>query len=482
MTKKRFTLFAIVMAAFVLFVGCKKEKENFLPIVSQNRDSSIQQTNNFIKQYALCVAKIIENVEIRRIIKEEAMKKIDGDFDILASDLHKQELGNGIDIGELLSGLLEEYNTGNQSDYLYSILNAIPNLQVSVPVNCEEWECDSFVPHVVPVDVDFDDKNSQNITGFDANGKQYTYSLKEDPSIPVIVVSVSERIDENGNMRWEEGEEVYLAKDFDSLCVSNRDTPPFPSSLTLHHGDRREIILEWSDVVGENGYKIYRKSGGGDFILRATVSANNNGYVDQNLNYGTRYWYKVRSFNSDGVSAFSPINTTIASARRDGQQLAINRMMFNTSDDLNQVESWIRGVPELKVRVIRGLKNSSTAEYVFRSAVFSPPSRSEIVGQWWNNEIVIGNWYTDVIGTILVFDWEEEDLVTPNTVTLTGKYENKETGTFEFGGTLQFSVSDNGPIGFTSVYYWDDPFSTNQYTINGFKWSFKPAVIPIPIH
>ena len=26
MTKKRFTLFAIVMAAFVLFVGCKKEK------------------------------------------------------------------------------------------------------------------------------------------------------------------------------------------------------------------------------------------------------------------------------------------------------------------------------------------------------------------------------------------------------------------------------------------------------------------------
>lgn len=77
---------------------------------------------------------------------------------------------------------------------------------------------------------------------------------------------------------------------------------------------------------------------------------------------------------------------------------------------------------------------------------------------------------------------EEEDLETPYTVTLTGKYENKETGTFVFGGTLQFSVSDNGPIGFTSVYYWDDPFSTNQYTINGFKWSFKPAVIPIPIH
>ena len=38
---------------------------------------------------------------------------------------------------------------------------------------------------------------------------------------------------------------------------------------------------------------------------------------------------------------------------------------------------------------------------------------------------------------------------------------------------------DNGPIGFTPVYYWDNPYATNEYTINGFKWSFKSYIIPV---
>ena len=479
MKKTRLTLFSIVMATMVLFVGCKKEKAVLSPNTSNNRESSIQQTNTFIMQYALSLAKLLENEEVRQVIKEEAMKKTDGDYDILASTLHNKELCNGITIGEKISELLDNYKPDNITDYLNSIITAIPNLQVSVPVNCDNWDVDGFIPAVVPVSVNFDDKTNQSIVGYNKKEEPLSFSLKEDPNVPVVVVSVSERIDEKGNFRWEDIEPLLQVTNNDSLSIKNRDVPMFPTSLTLHHGAAHEIILEWPDVSGESGYKIYRKTGSGNFVQHAITTANNNGYVDQNLHYGTRYWYKVSSFNSDGESAFSPLSTTIASGRNDGDKLTLNRMMFNTSNDLNSVESWIRGVPELRFRLIKGVKNSSTAEYVYRSNIISPPSRSSIVGQWWTNLMDITHWYTDVCGTVFIMDWEEEDDLLLNSITLTGKYENKETGTFENGGTITFSTSDNGPIGFTPVYYWDNPYATNEYTINGFKWSFKSYIIPV---
>ena len=430
--------------------------------------------------YALSIATSLDDKEFRSMIKEEAQKKFDGDYDILATSLQKGKLETkGISVGEFLLENLAKYGINAEDGYLEKVVSLIPNLQVSIPVKCEEWDEADFIPPVVPVPVDFDDTNNDVIVGYDGLGKQYTFSLKEDPNIPVIVVSVSERIDENGKFRWGEEEPDTFLSSFNSLNITARDIPVNPSSLTLHHGAANEIILEWPDVIGESGYKIYRKVGAGDFSLRAIVSANNNGYIDRYLSYGTRYWYKIKSYNIDGESAFSPISTTIASARTDGQNLSISRMMFNTSSDLNQVESWIRGVPELRVRVIRGLANSSTAEYVYRSSIISPPSRDAIVGQWWDNFINITNWYTDVLGSILVFDWQEEDNTVLSSLTLTAKYENKTTGTYEFGGTLTFSVSDNGPVGFTSVYYWDNPYITNEYSINGFKWSFKSKIIPI---
>ncbi|MBR1513146.1 MAG: fibronectin type III domain-containing protein [Bacteroidales bacterium] len=483
MKTQHISWFVIIMTTFLLLACCKKEEEriNKTNFTTTDNKSLLSEVNDYIELYALGIAISLCDEEFRSIIKEEAQKKFDGDYDILATSLQKRKLENkGVLVGEFLLENLEKNGIKIEDDYLDEVASLIPNLQVSIPIKCDEWDEVNFIPPVVPVPVDFDDINNDFIDGYDRLGNQYTFSLKEDPDIPIIVVSVSERIDENGKFRWEEEEPVTLLSSFDSLSITSRDIPVNPSSLTLHHGAANEIILEWPDVIGENGYKIYRKVDAGDFSLRATVSANNNGYIDKYLSYGKRYWYKIKSYNNDGESAFSPISTTIASARTDGQNLSISRMMFNTTSDLNQVESWIRGVPELRVRVIRGLANSSTAEYVYRSSIISPPSRDAIVGQWWNNLINITNWYTDVLGSILVFDWEEEDNTLLSSITLTAKYENKTTGTFDFGGTLTFNVSNNGPVGFTSVYYWDNPYVTNEYSINGFKWSFKSYIIPIP--
>lgn len=472
MITKRITLFAIVMAAFVLFEGCKKEEA--ITTSTPSKTSAFQQSNVYIQRYALCVAELLENDEVRAVIKEEALKKFDGDYDILASVLQEKELSNGLTIGELLLDKLDKFGVG--VDYLNNINETIPNLQVSVPVNCENWDVDAFIPAVVPVDVDFDDKANQAIIGYDNMGKPCSFSLKEDPTVPVVVVSVSERIDEKGEERWIE---VSVFSDETNELSSSKEIPSNPSSITLTHGAANELILEWPDVNGENGYKVYRKVGQGDFSLRATLGANCNTYVDQALAYGTRYWYKVRSYNGEGTSAYSPFSTTIASGRDDGEELAIKCMKFSTTQDLNQVESWIRGVPELRLRVVKGLQNSSTADCIFTSNIITPPSRSAIVDSWWFNAIEIQDWYVNDFGTVLVFDWEEEDDLYPDTITLNAKYENKATGTIEVGGTITFNVSQHGPIGHKTVFYWDNPYITNLYTINGFNWRLESKRVPV---
>lgn len=404
---------------------------------------------------------MLDDYNFRNLVKQEAQKKFDGDYDILATDLQNLKTqNNALTNGEKIANTFESRGVSDGLHLLNCINTAVPNLQISVPVNCDEWNVSSFIPKVVPVPIDFDDNSNHTIIGYDSNGNTYTFNLDEDPDVPVVVISVSERIDENGNNKW--CDSSYICGIFDAKGI-----PDVPTSLNLHHGSKKEFILEWSDVTDETGYKIYRKDGSGNFKLRATTLANHNGYVDKYLTPGTRYWYKVCAYNNNGNSAFSQLKTSIASGRDDGEQLSINALMFETKQDLNKVESWIRGVPELRLRIIRGFANSQNAEYVYRSSIISPPNRKSIIGDWWNHNIPITRWYTDALGTILVFDWEEEDNSMLNKLTLTAKYENKSTGTFDFGGTMEFNVSKNGPIGFTSVYYWNN---NKEISINGFKW------------
>lgn len=67
------------------------------------------------------------------------------------------------------------------------------------------------------------------------------------------------------------------------------------------------LQLTWSDnSQNENGFDIERRVGTtGEFLVLATVLANQNSYTDTNLSNGTTYCYRVRAFNSIGGSPYS---------------------------------------------------------------------------------------------------------------------------------------------------------------------------------
>lgn len=83
--------------------------------------------------------------------------------------------------------------------------------------------------------------------------------------------------------------------------------PPAPGGLSAGPGSTSRIDLAWVDnSPNESGFEIERNTNSRKaFSMIATVDANTSRYSDTGLNEATAYSYRVRAFNSVGVSGYS---------------------------------------------------------------------------------------------------------------------------------------------------------------------------------
>ncbi len=93
--------------------------------------------------------------------------------------------------------------------------------------------------------------------------------------------------------------------------------PASPSGLTATAVSSSQVNLGWVDnSTNESGFKIERKTGaGGTYAQIATLAAGVTSYSDSGLTTNTSYYYRVRSSNTAGDSAYSnEANVTTPSA------------------------------------------------------------------------------------------------------------------------------------------------------------------------
>jgi cellulose 1,4-beta-cellobiosidase len=89
-----------------------------------------------------------------------------------------------------------------------------------------------------------------------------------------------------------------------SSPFSASTTPPTPTGLTATAGDA-SVSLSWSAASGATGYKVKRSttSGGPYTIIASNVTSTS--YNNTGLSNGTRYYYVVSAFSSNGESSNS---------------------------------------------------------------------------------------------------------------------------------------------------------------------------------
>ncbi len=83
--------------------------------------------------------------------------------------------------------------------------------------------------------------------------------------------------------------------------------PAAPATLTATATSTTQINLSWTDVTGETGFKIERKTGsGGTYAQIATTGTGVITFSDTGLTSSTNYYYRVRATSASGDSAYSP--------------------------------------------------------------------------------------------------------------------------------------------------------------------------------
>ena len=82
--------------------------------------------------------------------------------------------------------------------------------------------------------------------------------------------------------------------------------PAAPISLTLTVKSSSQISLAWTDKsTNETGFKIERSTNGTTFTQIATVGAGVKTYSSTGLTTKTKYYYRVRAYNTGGDSAYT---------------------------------------------------------------------------------------------------------------------------------------------------------------------------------
>jgi hypothetical protein len=94
-----------------------------------------------------------------------------------------------------------------------------------------------------------------------------------------------------------------------NITVTVPPTPPAaPTALAASAASGSQIDLSWADNSGnEDGFQIERSDDGVNFSSIATPPANTTTYADTGLTPNTTHHYRVRAYNSAGVSADSNI-------------------------------------------------------------------------------------------------------------------------------------------------------------------------------
>jgi len=190
--KTSFTSLLAMALLFILLPSCKKDN---LQDVNQepNKNSETlgyEKTIAAKQKFAIILSKAVsDNAQLRSFIQNEALKKVDNDYDVFYHFVKQNEVSQGKTLREIL--LQYESKSGE----LAEVENILPLLTIFVPTlpngfNPKNWVSSIEVPSVTSNFIEKDNtfpiyNNGVKVTSLKAN---------EIPGFPTLVIKENERL------------------------------------------------------------------------------------------------------------------------------------------------------------------------------------------------------------------------------------------------------------------------------------------------
>lgn len=461
--------------------SCTENPAN-LSVDEKSNVYEINAHNQTLEILSIAYAKALQEEEIRSIIKSEALKRFDGDYDVLHKTISEKTI-NGVQLNAILaknvnsSGAFKSAIPVN-STFIDSLAAIIKNLQISVPIHCEKWNIDGFIPKVIFLPSNFNEKNFDKLKAYNADGSYEWISTIEEPDVPYIVISPSERVgNENSINTTISAINTVNEKQTDGSFKSVSALPTTPNITKIEYGGPLTHFIYWSETENETGYEVYRSSGF-SFAKIATTGINDNKYVDNSgIVAGKRYTYLVRAINNEGPSNFGEYKHIMASDRTINSRMRVTKLYMSKSR-LKAVESWVSGAPEIRLYIVNAMKadlESLLGSVEYTSEMMEPGQRGDIQDQWWtifSEGIKTSEWSVEDCDnhSCLNFVWVEEDWEDKNELTVAIKL---DIDILNLHSNLDYKIpSSKGELISCQQVYWWEP-KNGIYESGGFKFNLN---------
>ncbi len=284
---KKVKIFLLVLLSTLLFFNCRKNDDTKIDEVSNlsftKKDKDYQDLAKVIS------VAINKNDDFRKLVKKEALKKFDGDYDILIKNFKNQKVASNsksstkISIGSLLSNYAKDLdiikeNKSSAQDYIDQLSQIYPNLQISVPVHADEWR-DDYTPKVTFIPEMLNERQSINIPAYQ-NQQLTSVNSTIEPDEPVIVIGDNERIHPNN-----------FNPNSDPIIISNWNL----QGQTIPTGIQLSWTYSYNGTSPIIKYNIYRKGMYDNRFSRIGTSfgINNMTYNDNTTDSNAAYSYYV---------------------------------------------------------------------------------------------------------------------------------------------------------------------------------------------
>lgn len=184
----QFFAISILLGTSILS-SCTDEITSDKSVPSNNNEYAEMTNTEIKKEFGAALAKVLaESAPVRELIKKEALRKIDYDYDVLYLMVKDEKLSDNT----TLENLLLNYVT---PDFLSLLEVKIPNLTIFVPelpfesFSAETWNTITEIP-VVGIRT----LETNNVPVFDGKGRESVITAEYIPAYPIVVVKENERI------------------------------------------------------------------------------------------------------------------------------------------------------------------------------------------------------------------------------------------------------------------------------------------------
>ncbi|MEM9546171.1 MAG: fibronectin type III domain-containing protein [Bacteroidota bacterium] len=277
---------------------------------------------------------INKSVDLRSLLKEEALVMFDGDFDVLLETIKDRQItvnNRTLTVKKFLGTIYKKFNLsvtytqgsnggfnggnngGNNggdngdgngggtitvsdpNEIIETIISIFPEIQISIPVHAEDWDVYEYIPPVIYIPEDYDESTTLLFDGYQ-DCDEITLDAVVPPDNPALVVGLCERLDKGIILKKLDDVEIILTTSTTATGIS--------LSWTVNNSTNEDIT----------GYNIYRKGAlENEFILiHVNDDEYNSTYFDNNVDELISYSYYVRAYNAISLSEKSNTSTIAA--------------------------------------------------------------------------------------------------------------------------------------------------------------------------